>query len=350
MEPVMLTIRKPDVTKWLAKLLEGSDIIAPTRGPCGETVFSEVRSPEQVLWDFENPLVPPKQFVLPQTDPLVHIQVKGGRTEVRPIYDDRRRILLNVRPCDAKAVAFLTRMHGMEPADTAFLRRAANITVISLACNMPCRLGFCICSDSGPFLDTGYDVQLTDLGEKYLAEIATAKGEEAVGPSVGLFGSASADDVTRRNNLETEARAHFGDETCHFGSAMRRISTRRVDDALWNQMSDWCLECGSCNFLCPTCYCFSVKDCGGDGAWTRCRIWDSCQYAAFTLEGSGHNPRVERKERLKRRFFHKVSAQYFVRDGMAGCVGCGRCIKACLGATDMPAVVAAVRKGAWHVH
>lgn len=69
---------------------------------------------------------------------------------------------------------------------------------------------------------------------------------------------------------------------------------------------------------------------------------------AFTLEGSGHNPRAKRGERMRRRFFHKVSAQYFVRDGMAGCVGCGRCIRACMGSTDMPTVVAAIRKGAWH--
>ncbi len=77
-------------------------------------------------------------------------------------------------------------------------------------------------------------------------------------------------------------------------------------------------------------------------------MWDSCQYAAFTLEASGHNPRAQRKERMKRRFFHKVSAQYYVRDGMVGCVGCGRCIKVCLGTTNMPAVVAAIRKGKWH--
>jgi ferredoxin len=51
---------------------------------------------------------------------------------------------------------------------------------------------------------------------------------------------------------------------------------------------------------------------------------------------------------MKRRFFHKVSAQYYTRDGSVGCVGCGRCVQVCLGTTDMPAVVAAVRKGKWH--
>jgi formate hydrogenlyase subunit 6/NADH:ubiquinone oxidoreductase subunit I len=129
---------------------------------------------------------------------------------------------------------------------------------------------------------------------------------------------------------------------------MRRISTGRVTQALWDALGDWCLECGGCNFICPTCYCFSVKDRRADGSWLRCRTWDSCQYAAFTLEASGHNPRKQQGDRVRRRFFHKVSAQYFQRDGEVGCVGCGRCITVCLGTTDMPAVVEAIRKGEWH--
>jgi ferredoxin len=348
MRPTVLTIRKREVTQWLAKLLEHGEVIAPTPGPCGEVIFSSIDSPEQVLWDFENPLSPPKQFVLPQTDPIVRIERNGQGTNVEPIHDCRRRFLFNVRPCDAKGIAFLTRMHEMDPPDASYLRRAANITVISLACNTPCTLGFCVCSDSGPFPTAGHDIQLTGLGEKYLVEIGSAKGEAALSDTDGLFVPATEEELAQRKDLELEARRHFGDETCHFASAMRRISTKRVDDALWDQMSDWCLECGGCNFICPTCYCFSVSDRGGEGTWTRCRRWDSCQYAAFTLEASGHNPRAQHRDRMKRRFFHKVSAQYYMRDGVTGCVGCGRCVKVCLGATDMPAVVAAIRKRAWH--
>jgi NAD-dependent dihydropyrimidine dehydrogenase PreA subunit len=126
---------------------------------------------------------------------------------------------------------------------------------------------------------------------------------------------------------------------------MRRISTGRVGAPFWEAMGDWCLECGACTFLCPVCYCFSVADRPQDGGFVRCRLWDSCQLAAFTLEASGHNPRARRAERVKRRYFHKVSAQYYLRDGEVGCVGCGRCVKACLGAGDMPKVVAAIRRG-----
>jgi ferredoxin len=341
-------IEKPAMTKWLQTLLEAGEVIAPVRGPCGDVLFSTVYAPEEVAWDFQNPLPPPKQVVLPQTDPIVQIKCNGGRYEVQPTHNDTRRFLFNVRSCDAKGIAFLTRMHEMEPADASYLRRAYNLTIISLACNIPCPLGFCVCADSGPFLSGGYDVQLTDLGATYLVEIGSDKGESAISGASNLFRKASDDEVSQRNRLETQAKNQLGEETCHFASAMRRISTGRVPDALWEEMSDWCLECGGCNLVCPTCYCFSVKDLGSDGSWSRCRMWDSCQYAAFTLEASGHNPRAERKQRMKRRFFHKASAQYYQRDGMVGCVGCGRCIKVCLGATNMPAVVGAIRKGTWN--
>jgi len=345
---MVFTISKEGTTQWLEKLLEAGEVIAPVRGPCGDVIFSTLHSPTQVLWDFENPLHPPKQFVLPQTDPLVKIQRNGQRHEVEPIYNDAPRTLFNVRSCDVAGIAYLTQIHEAEPADASYLRRARNLTLISLACTTPCPAGFCVCTDSGPFLTGGYDLQLTDLGGSYLVEVGSQEGEAAMAKAPDLFRQAGENAVTQRKALEAAAKAHFGPETCHFGSAMRRISTGRVPDALWEKMADWCLECGGCNFVCPTCYCFSVKDLRQNGVWLRCRTWDSCQYAAFTLEASGHNPRAQRKERMKRRFFHKVSAQYYTRDSAVGCVGCGRCVKTCLGSTHMPAVVAAIRKGKWH--
>ena len=345
---MVFTLPREGTTQWLEKLLEVGEVIAPVRGPCGDVIFSGLRSPAQVVWDFENPLHPPKRFVLPQTDPLVKIKLNGQRHEVEPIYDGAPRTLFNVRSCDVKGIAFLTHMHEAEPADASYLRRAHNLTIISLACTTPCPPGFCVCTDSGPFLSGGYDLQLTDLGGSFLVEVGSEKGEAAMAKAPDLFRKATENEVTQRKALEVAAKTRFGPETCHFGSAMRRISTGRVQDALWEKMSDSCLECGGCNMVCPTCYCFSVKDLGQDGSWIRCRMWDSCQYAAFTLEASGHNPRAHRKERMKRRFFHKVSAQYCQRDGTVGCVGCGRCIKVCLGATNMPAVVGAIRKGKWN--
>ena len=342
------TIGKERVGEWVARLIAAAEVVAPTAAHAGDVVFRRVSSPAEVLWNTNNPVTPPKGVVLPQTDALATIRRNGGGFTVEPVCDDRPRVLLGVRSCDVKGIEFLTRMHGYDLPDQAFLRRAAALTSVSLACTTPCPLGFCICCDAGPFLASSFDVQLTDLGDRFLAEVGSEKGARLVESSAELFRPAAETEVKRRQELEEKAKHAFGTETCHFASAMRRVSTGRVSAEMWDEISGSCLECGACNFVCPTCYCFSVKDQRRDGHWVRCRSWDSCQYRAFTLEASGHNPREAHGERVKRRFFHKVSAQYFRRDGAVGCVGCGRCVKVCLGTADMPAVVAAIRKGAWH--
>jgi len=347
-------IPKDLVASWVERWMSGAEVIAPLRGPGGDEVFGTVTEPKAVLWDFVNPLAPPKQFILPQTEPLAEIRKGPGPVQVDPIHDEGPRILLNIRSCDLTGTRFLRHVLSQDLPDRAFLRRLDSFTFVSLACTTPCPLGFCVCCGAGPFLQDGLDLQLTDLGDMLLAEVGGDKGLRLLELGEGLHRPPTAAEVEGRKALEAEALRSFGEVTCHFGAAMRRISTRRVDESLWAAMAPWCLECGGCNLACPTCYCFSVKDRAippeaetPTTTWIRSRIWDSCQYEAFTLEASGHNPRSTKAARMKRRFYHKVSAQYYQNDGLLGCVGCGRCIQVCMGTTDMPAVVEAVRKGVW---
>jgi sulfhydrogenase subunit beta (sulfur reductase) len=342
-------IARADVPRWVATLCARAVVIAPTVGPLGDTLFSAICSSDEILWEFENPLQPPKQFLLPQADAIVRIHRDHGHVRLEPVADAGRQILFNLRNCDVSAFRYLEGVHARDLPDASYARRAGATVLVSLACTEPCALGFCVCCDAGPFLRDGFDLQLVPLGgHRILVEIGSAKGRALLDGAAELFRLATAADFAERDALEAAARRGFGTETCHFGSAMRRLSTKRVPQALWDAMSDWCLECGGCTHACPTCYCFSVSDRSCDDGWTRHRVWDSCQYAAFTLEASGHNPRAEKRSRMWRRFFHKASAQYYQRDGGVGCVGCGRCIKVCMGTTDMPAVVGAIRKGAWH--
>jgi len=342
------TIAKADLAAWLSVLVRRGEVVAPVAVHGGDVAYAPVESPEQVVFEFGNTLQPPKAYVLPQTDPLLRIERDASGYRLESVADRTPRVLFNLRSCDAVGIAFLKRMHASDLRDGAFLARAESLVLVTLACTTPCELGFCTCCNAGPFLADGYDLQLTDLGDRLLAEPGSEAGAALLTEAGSLFRPVRPEETRRRLELEERAKRSFGEETCHFASAMRRVSTGRVADELWEEMSDWCLECGGCNFVCPTCYCFSVKDMKQDGSWLRCRTWDSCQYAAFTLEASGHNPRRRHAERVKRRFFHKVSAQYSVRDGTVGCVGCGRCIKVCLGTTDMPAVVEAIREGEWH--
>ncbi len=357
-----LVIARQDLDRWIQRLLEHAEVIAPVRATQGDTVFATIASPAEVLWEFENPLRPPKHLLLPQTEPLARIRRRDGHHEVEAAPPPGPRVLLNARSCDTAGLAYLRDVSAQDPPDETVLRRANGLTIVTLACARPCALGFCVCCDAGPFLREGFDLQLTLLGAAVHVEVGSPQGQALVDLAPSLFREPSEATLEARARSEDMARASFGDETCHFGGAMRRISTNRVPEPLWDAMSPWCLECGGCTLACPTCYCFSVGDqevagdgegvgegdgAGDEACWVRCRTWDSCQYSAFTLEASGHNPRALHRDRIKRRFYHKASAQYFQRDGRVGCVGCGRCVKVCMGSTDLPAVIGAIRKGTW---
>ncbi|MGE5237105.1 MAG: 4Fe-4S dicluster domain-containing protein [Acidobacteriota bacterium] len=343
-----LSVARGDLDLWLELLLRDHEVIAPVADPDGEVIFRPISAPREVSWEFDNPLLPPKAYLLPQTEPLFRVAQRNGRHQLEAEGGARPRLLFNLRSCDASALAYLRAVFAADLPDNALLRRADALTIVTLACAQPCRDGFCACCAAGPFLTAGFDIQLTDLGSRFLAEPGSEKGCTLLARAGSLFRAASGTELERRVAAEVRAREGFGEETCHFASAMRRISTGRVPAELWEAAGGECFECGGCTLVCPTCYCFSVRDREVSGGWERCRVWDSCQYRAFTLEASGHNPREHRSDRIKRRFFHKVSAQYFQREGTVGCVGCGRCIQVCLGTPDMPAVVGAIRRGEWH--
>jgi ferredoxin len=97
----------------------------------------------------------------------------------------------------------------------------------------------------------------------------------------------------------------------------------------WDDIAFSCINCGTCTYLCPTCWCFDIQDEVHGKHGIRERNWDSCMFPLFTLHGSGHNPRGQKVQRVRQRFMHKL--KYYVDkygDGIQ-CVGCGRCIQYC---------------------
>jgi len=100
---------------------------------------------------------------------------------------------------------------------------------------------------------------------------------------------------------------------------------------LWEELGQRCLACGSCNIVCPTCYCFDVREqISLDGkTGERYRVWDSCQLDEFARVGTGENFRKSRAQRLRNRFFRKGKYIPDMHHAL-GCVGCGRCARACL--------------------
>jgi ferredoxin len=361
-EEELRLITRKDLLTLMSRFLKDREVIAPIKGHGGEVIFYPIESIEDVAWDWSyvNTVLPPKRFFLPQTEELFHYKKKSGGYDVTPVYNDKVRMIFGIRPCDVKALMFLDKFFGGGPIgrkapvhepgtfqDTHYSIRRANTFIIAFGCHQPGDNCFCVCCDSGPFLEEGYDLQLTQLGDKeYIVEIGSARGLKIVYGHEDLFRVGTEDTEKKLEKIKEEAIGKFGNTRAYLSKAIQKITRDDVPDELWENLGSKCQDCGGCSYVCPTCCCYNVVDTPVSAKeGIRTRTWDSCAFEGFTKMAGGDNPRSDKKERLKRRFFHKLSYQYIERNGVHGCVGCGRCITTCFANISMPDIAEKIRKG-----
>jgi ferredoxin len=199
---------------------------------------------------------------------------------------------------------------------------------VGLACDAPCSSCFCTTAGCGPYHEEGLDVLLVDGADHYLAKILTEKGQklaDAAGWETTTAADAAARQIeTGRQEAEAKITAFVNTDK------LKEIDTNEVYKApFWEDVSFSCINCGTCTFVCPTCWCFDIQDENRGKAGMRMRNWDSCMYPLFTVHGTGHNPRGTKMHRVRQRFMHKL--KYYVDKYEVGiqCVGCGRCVRYC---------------------
>lgn len=101
--------------------------------------------------------------------------------------------------------------------------------------------------------------------------------------------------------------------------------------SLWKEYDSRCINCGRCNFVCPTCTCFSMQDIfytDNGKAGERRRVHASCMVDGFTDMAGGGSYRKKNGDRMRFKVLHKVY-DFKKRNGYHMCVGCGRCDDVC---------------------
>lgn len=290
--------------------------------------FGALADASELRLDYNTTILPPKKYLLPQEEVLFTFET--AELKATPQFDNRPRVLFGVHTCDIHALGLLDAVFATGQRDEHYLKRRASTLIVGIECLTPCD-EHSFCKSMGTLTaDKGFDLHLTDLGPSYAVEVGTAAGEALLNAH-GAARNAEAADIELLNQVLSEKWPRFPYRLDLDGSELPSLMALSYKDPLWDELGQRCLACGSCNLVCPTCYCFNVTDrVTLDGkAGERVRIWDSCQLDEFARVATGENFRHKRSERQRHRFFRK-GKYIFDMHGELGCVGCGRCARACL--------------------
>ncbi len=321
----MKKIAKRDIDAFVGGLLKDYTVYGPAR-VAEYITFREIAAPEEVVWDRLDTRQPPKGVLFPQTEVLFEYQRSAEGVVVHPSENgEGNQVLLAVRPCDAQAIGVLDLVFNTaEDTDVYYANRRQKTTIVGLGCNRPLSTCFCTSVGGTPFRKAGSDVFLTDIGDYYLVEALTPKGESLL---AGVeLAEADEGDVAAARRVEEAARARLA-PFMDVEAVKSRLETM-IDSPFWDEVQASCLGCGVCTLLCPACSCFDIVDEGTASCGVRVRNWDTCQFCIYSQEASGHNPRPSVRERMRQRLMHKFD-YYMINEGVLGCVGCGRCVRLC---------------------
>ncbi len=319
---------KENVPAFVAGLLADYEVVGPVAKDSA-FAFAPLRRPEELRLDYPITLQSPKAYLFPPEETLLRYR-KGQPPEVEAVRDDRRRILFGVHPCDISATWLLDLAFSQDTLDTPYMERRERTLIVGLDCLRPCD-GYSFCKSMGSLeVSGGYDLFMTDLGDAYAVEAGTEAGQEIL-ERYAQVQPAGEEDIAHFNKILSEKWARFARKLDLEPADLAEMLNLAYDSPLWEEWAKKCLGCGSCNLVCPTCYCFDVQDRlhlnlkEGE----RVRHWDGCMLKDFTRVASGEVFREHRSGRLRHRFYRK--GKYMLEDyGRVGCVGCGRCVRACL--------------------
>jgi ferredoxin len=286
-----------------------------------------------------------KPEFFPPRDEIWRARRGDGTVQLVEIRDTRRPLaVIGARPCEAAALQVLDRVF-VEGAhqDTHYADRRENAFIAVVECSSPAATCFCDSMNTGPNIEAGFDLVLTELddddGHRFVARVGSPRALAA------LQGVASTPvtphDISARTTQLDGARSRLVRHLDVDGVA--GLLARNLEHPRWADVAERCLSCGNCTLVCPTCFCSDVRDVTDlDGAIVRQRTWSSC----FSVDHSylhGGSVRPTTQSRYRQWMTHKLSSWWDQFD-TTGCVGCGRCVAWCPVGIDITEEASAIAR------
>jgi len=267
-----------------------------------------------------------KEFFFPQRETLVRFNRRDHTHE--QVVEAQEQVLIGMHSCDIHALSLMDRVFEYGTPDVNYLARRKKTIIIGADCVPD---DYCFCSSVGTMtVDSGFDLFIYRLKKGVLVRVGTKRGANLLERYAGGR-PASMSQILEKERREAVRLVSFKTRLDAPPTALPEIYAASDDSPVWDRIGAICYGCGSCNNVCPTCYCFDVKDevkadlVEGE----RVRVWDACTLEDFAKVAGGHNFRKTRGARLRHRFNRKFRYLSDRFDSLF-CVGCGRCSRTCL--------------------
>ncbi len=291
-----------------------------------------------------------KRYLYPPVTCLWRAVRNGdGFTIEEPNEAPPKMAFIGVRACELRAIEIQDKIYLEGPyTDPDYRARRASTFILAMNCTRSGDTCFCTSMQSGPAVEDGFDLAMTELlsargdGEhRFVVEIGSARGADLLADVPHR--PATPDDLAAAESAVEETAARMG----------RSMQTEGIHDLLfdslenpqWDEVAERCLTCGNCTMVCPTCFCVTVEDVTditGNSA-ERWRKTDSCFTSSFSYVYGG-SVRASTKSRYRQWITHKL-AGWIDQFDVSGCVGCGRCITWCPVGIDITDEVKRLRDG-----
>ena len=330
---------KKDIRVWVEWLMGKGELHALVAKSAShpQYQFEKISQPDTVCLDYATTILPPKQCVQPVRETLIRFDRVANQFTLSDQVPERRlHIIFGIHTCDIHAFNFLNTVMRDGNADTQFLARSANTAIIGLRCRQHCDdKSFCESMGTNEPPDTGYDILMTDIGDRYFLELATERAAKLV-DDLSCIPHTGDEDVVKWRQMLADSKKNFDRRLSINIEELPAYCEANYHSPMWDVIGKKCVACGSCTLVCPTCYCFDIRDeldmslQGGE----RYRVWDSCQLGEFAAVAGGVNFRRDRRDRQRHRVHRKVKYPK-ERYNLFACVGCGRCSRACIADIQM---------------